>query len=154
MPLILAIVDAFDYYALVFVICELSQRISNEYEGIFKLADQFDWYLFSNGIKKMIPTTLIMLQRPVEIKCFGNFSSNRESFKRASTCVQYLCQLCCFILSYFCISGFSDNENQLFVCHATSKVWLMVQPFSLTWWKLCRTLKKHVITVLNQSNFQ
>lgn len=129
-PLTLAIVDAFDYYAVVFVICELSQRITNKYEEIFKLTDQLNWYLFSNGIKKMIPTTLIMLQQPVEIKCFGSFSSNRESFKWASTCVQYTHHLCCFILSFF--SLFLDNENQLFVCHATQKVWLMVQSFRLT----------------------
>lgn len=86
----MAIVDAIDYYALIFVVCEVSQRFSNEFEEIYKFTDQFDWYAFANEIKAMLPTLVMVLQRPVEIKCFGSFSSNRESFKEASVCVQFI----------------------------------------------------------------
>lgn len=100
-PLVLAIVDAFDYYAVMFVVCEVSQQFTNEFEGIYKVTDRFDWYAFGNEIKAMLPTLVIILQRPVGIKCFGSFSSNRESFKEASVCIQFIHELTLFILSIF-----------------------------------------------------
>lgn len=82
--LLLAIIDAFDAYASVFIACELSQRISNAFEDIHKHFDQFDWYLYPNEIQQMLPTILNMLQQPLELVCFGSFSSSRMSFQKAS----------------------------------------------------------------------
>lgn len=85
-PLVLAFVDTFNYYSIVFVVCEICQQMSNAFEEIHKRFAQFDWYSFPNEIKQMLPKILIMLQRPVEFKCFGSFSSSRKSFKKASAC--------------------------------------------------------------------
>ena len=67
---------------LAFLTCEFLQRISDAFEEIEDVTVQCDWYLFPDKIKRMLPTILINAQQPVEMKLFGNFSCNRDAFKK------------------------------------------------------------------------
>lgn len=50
------------------VSCELGQRISNVNEEIDDLIREFDWYLFSHEMQRLLPTILIvkLLEKPLE----------------------------------------------------------------------------------------
>lgn len=68
-------------FGSVFVICELGQRICDAYGEIDDLIEAFDWYLFSHEIQRLLPTILIVTQKPVVLKCFGSTSALRETFR-------------------------------------------------------------------------
>lgn len=67
--------------------CELGERLSNAMEEIKDSIGQFNWYLFPIEIRKVLPTILIGVQQPVEIRFFGSISCNRESFKKVSSSI-------------------------------------------------------------------
>lgn len=64
-----------------FIICELLQRVSNGFEDVEDMIEQFKWHSFSNKLKRMLPIILINVQQTVVVECFGNIACNREAFK-------------------------------------------------------------------------
>lgn len=82
----LALTLAYVTYAfgMIFLVCELCQRASDEFEEICDTIDQFHWYSFPEKIKHLLPTILIVAQEPVGIDCFGSMKCTRDSFKRVS----------------------------------------------------------------------
>lgn len=70
--------------ATVFVACELGQRISNASIEINDVFDQFNWYLFPVEIQRILPTAILYVQQPIEVKFFGSSSCSREQAKRVS----------------------------------------------------------------------
>ena len=82
MPLLLTIISGFFALALVFIACELGQRMSDEFEGIDFTIDQFDWYLFPIEIKRMLPTIIAVAEQPVSLECFGSITCVREVFRK------------------------------------------------------------------------
>lgn len=69
---------------LVFIACELGQRISGTFDGIDVTISQFDWYLFPIEMKRMLPMIITSVQRPVSLECFGEIVCTREVFKNVS----------------------------------------------------------------------
>lgn len=71
-------------YALgsIFFICEVGQRVSDAFEGIDDVVMDFEWNSFPHEIQKLLPTIMIMTQKPVVMECFGSTSALRESFKK------------------------------------------------------------------------
>lgn len=67
---------------VLFAPCELSGRISTEFEQINYHIDQFDWYLFSLDMKKMLIIIMANAQQPVDVGGFGSFPCNRETFEK------------------------------------------------------------------------
>ena len=67
---------------LVFVTCEIGQRVSNNCCGIEEEMVQLDWYLYPIKIQRMFIPMMIYVQKPVEIEFFGSFSCSREQFKQ------------------------------------------------------------------------
>lgn len=82
MELLLLGLDACDTFVLIFIACELSQRISNSFIEFSDLIDHFHWYRFPTKVKRMLPMAMIIVQRPVSIVCFGSFSCCREAFRK------------------------------------------------------------------------
>lgn len=68
--------------ATVFFACDLGQRVSDKWNEINSTIDQFDWYLFPNELKSILPTIIAIAQQPVELECFASFSLTREVFKK------------------------------------------------------------------------
>lgn len=71
-------------FSVMFICCELAQRISVAFDECSEMVDQLDWYLFPAKIQRMLPTILNFTQQPIEIKCFGSTACDRETFKSVS----------------------------------------------------------------------
>lgn len=66
---------------LVFIACELGQRITDAFDGIDCTIDQLDWYLFPIEIKRVLPIIIVSAQQPVSVGCFGSIICIRVVFK-------------------------------------------------------------------------
>lgn len=81
LPLFQLIIMGFISLALVFIACELGQRIADVFSEIGFRIDQSNWYLFSIEIKQMLPMIIANAQQPVTLECFGSISCIRDVFK-------------------------------------------------------------------------
>lgn len=82
MVIVVPLFEFFSTLVLLFTSCELPGRVSTEFQNISDLINEFEWYLFSLEMKKMLPIIMANAQEPVDFKCFGNFACNRETFKK------------------------------------------------------------------------
>lgn len=62
--------DVCNTFVVVFITCELGQRLANAFSEINELIEEFQWYRFS-----------ILSQKPVSLGCFGSFLCGREAYK-------------------------------------------------------------------------
>lgn len=77
--------DASFAFATVFMICELGQRMIDAFDNnVYFEMSRFDWYLFPIEIKRILPTIILMAQKPVSLECFGGILCTREVFKSVS----------------------------------------------------------------------
>lgn len=72
-------------FAFVFVICEFGQKLSDGFNEVDDEIGQFDWYLCSMEIQKLLPILIIVTQKPISLKVFGSISCDRENFKKVGT---------------------------------------------------------------------
>lgn len=68
--------------SILFLACELSQRLGNAFTEIDRMIEQFDWYLFPLNIRRMLPIIIAVAQEPVNLECFGSISCNRAVFQK------------------------------------------------------------------------
>lgn len=68
-------------FGVLFVSCELGQRITVAFDECSVMIDQFDWYLFPVEIQRMLLIVINFAQQPIVIKCFGSAACDRETFK-------------------------------------------------------------------------
>lgn len=80
----------FQVFGRLFVACELGQQISNTFSQIDDIFDQFNWYLFPSEVQRILPTAILYVQQPIEVRFFGSFSSDRDQFKRVSITISVL----------------------------------------------------------------
>lgn len=71
-------------FSLVYISCELCQRMGNAFSKISNIIEQFEWYSFSFEMQKRLPIIIMNAQKTVTIKCFGSIASDRETFKKVS----------------------------------------------------------------------
>lgn len=70
-------------FGLVFFSCELGQRFSNSFDLISDIMiGKLSWYLLPVESQRLLLFTIMNVQRPVVIKCFGNILCGREQFKK------------------------------------------------------------------------
>lgn len=67
---------------IVFVECELGQRMSNEFGGIGFTIDKLDWYLFPIDVQRMLCVIIANAQQTISLECFGSMTCTRELFKQ------------------------------------------------------------------------
>lgn len=86
-PLLLLVAIFYSLYAfgIIFVTCELGQRLSDAFEEINDEIESFEWYQFSYEIQQMLPIILIVSQQPVDLECFGSITGCRMTFQKVST---------------------------------------------------------------------
>lgn len=76
---------SFESIGAIFVICEFGQRISNACGDKIKYVfDRYIWYLFPIEVQRILPTAILYVQEPIELKFFGSSSLNREQLKFVS----------------------------------------------------------------------
>lgn len=70
---------------LLFISCELGQRVSNEFDEIDDGVSALNWYRFPKNIWRVIPLIMTDTQQAVRINCFGkNITCTREIFQKVS----------------------------------------------------------------------
>lgn len=69
---------------IVLLKCELGQRGSDAFIKINDAIEQFDWYLYPEDVKRMLPIVMMMTQQPVAFNYFGSFMCCRDTFKKVS----------------------------------------------------------------------
>lgn len=74
-------IEVFYAFGVMFMTCELGQRINIAFVECGEMVEQFDWYLFPAEIQRMQPMILNITQQPFELKCFGSTACDRDTFK-------------------------------------------------------------------------
>lgn len=69
---------------IVFISCELAERVTNVFDEIMDVIGQFNWYLFPIELKQLLPTAISNAHREIGIECFGSVLCNRKTFKIVS----------------------------------------------------------------------
>lgn len=80
--ILMTIFEAFYAVCIVFVTCERGEQFTITYGELENVIKEFDWYLFSIEIQRLLPIILLGAQQPIELQCFGSLSTSRESFKK------------------------------------------------------------------------
>lgn len=76
------IFSAFWSFALLFMICEFGQMLTDHFDELNEAVDECDWFLFPREIQKILPIIIHNAQRSVVLQTFENTSCSRESFNR------------------------------------------------------------------------
>lgn len=74
--------EIFYSFCVVFIMCELGERLIHSYSEIDDTIIQLDWYLFSFDIQKILPIIFMNSQKPVPILIFGSTQTKRETFQK------------------------------------------------------------------------
>lgn len=82
-PLILlvSIINSCWAFSAAFFVCELSERMSDSFVRVGDMVDQFDWYRFTDDMQRMLLIIFMQVHDPIDIKCFGNITCSRETYK-------------------------------------------------------------------------
>lgn len=78
-------------FAVIFVGCELGQRINIAFAECADKVVLFDWYLFPVKFQRMLPLIINFTQQPIDIKCFGSLACDRDTLKKVRTKMENSC---------------------------------------------------------------
>lgn len=86
MVLLMTILQAFYALCIVFIACELCERLTIAYAELEYKIEQFEWYAFPIKAQRLLPILMLNAQQPITLQCFGGISTNREAFKKVHLC--------------------------------------------------------------------
>lgn len=75
-------------FGLIFFFCYFGQSMTTQFEGLCNQIYQCDWYLFPTEAQQMLPIIMIVFQKSVALRGFGNVYYTRESFKNVKLKIQ------------------------------------------------------------------
>lgn len=125
-----AVLYALIAFGVIIVACDVGQRISNAFEQIADVTNQYRWYLFPKQVKQMFPMILMNLQMPVELPIFGNFCCDRKAFKKVSKeCykMNFLWALICVLIDDS--DDNSGNQDWILIFYGVAQIWLSFHEF-------------------------
>lgn len=73
-------------FGVLFVACEIGQRINLAFDDCPEMVNQCEWYSFPAEVQRIVPLILNFTQQPFVVKCFGSKACDRETFKCVSLC--------------------------------------------------------------------
>lgn len=82
-------IEACAAFLTLWIVCELGQRVTDIFASINGKFEEFAWYSYPKAMQRMLPTILITVQKPVDIKCFGSFAANREGYRKVRIIPDY-----------------------------------------------------------------
>lgn len=71
-------------FVLIFIYCELGQRVNEAFNRPYDAICQHESYLYSIEIQRMLPVIILIAQQPIDLRGYGNFSCTRDRFKSVS----------------------------------------------------------------------
>lgn len=75
---------------MVFIACELGQRLSNSFTNVENDLNQVDWYLLPVDQQRIWQMLITYAQEPIAVKFFGSVSCSRLQFRKVSNCKRIL----------------------------------------------------------------
>lgn len=69
-------------FILIFIICELSERLTTRFNEIHNEILQCDWYIFPHDVQRILPIIMSGTQNPFLFTGIGNIVYTRDAFKR------------------------------------------------------------------------
>lgn len=72
-------------FGIVFIACELVQRMTDAFAEINDAIGKLQWYLFPDEFQNMLPFNIQFAERPVDIEFFGSISCSRDVFKKVGS---------------------------------------------------------------------
>lgn len=79
-----SITKIFDEFVLIFLLCELGETVTSQFELLNDELYQCDWYLFPVRMQQMFVTFMKCTQQTVLIRGYGNTLTQctRETYKK------------------------------------------------------------------------
>lgn len=81
MMLIVMVIEVFYSFVVIFITCEMGERLKSKYEDIEHMIGQLDWYLVPAEVQRILPTIIINAQKSVTFEIFASTDTSRESFQ-------------------------------------------------------------------------
>lgn len=82
--LLLAILCAAFALGALLLVCDLIERMSYAFTSIGDMVDQYKWYSFTREMQQILLIIFTHVNEPVTVKCFGNITCSRATFKSVS----------------------------------------------------------------------
>lgn len=68
-------------YAVIFIFCELGERLTQEYDKLYDVICEFNWYAYPLKVQRILPIAFAGAQDQIILQGFGNCLCTREAFK-------------------------------------------------------------------------
>lgn len=68
-------------FGLVWIFCNLCEKLTTAFEEVCGAFDLLDWYFYPPKMTKILPVMIMNAQRRVVVECFGKISCSLETFK-------------------------------------------------------------------------
>lgn len=68
-------------FGIVFIACEIGQRINIAFDECSEMITQFNWYRCPVKIQRMLLVIIPFAEEPIDVDCFGSTTCNRGTFQ-------------------------------------------------------------------------
>lgn len=82
--MILLLYELFVSLTLVYLCSEFGEQVKSAFAEIEQAIYLCDWHLFANDIQKMLPTIIIVTQKPIVFHGIGIITATRQSFENVN----------------------------------------------------------------------
>lgn len=79
--LMMPVLAAFWFFCSVFIFCEFGENVCSEFDELKNAVCESDWYIFPIEVQRSLPFLLMVTQKQIVPRGFGNILCNRESFQ-------------------------------------------------------------------------
>lgn len=80
-PLAILMCEIFWSIAIVFSFCEFGERVSKGFEKSCDTIKQLDWYSYPYEMQRLLPMVMLIVNKPVSVRIYGNISGTRGTFR-------------------------------------------------------------------------
>lgn len=114
-------------FVQILMFCDLGENVTT---GFSTLGDSIyfcDWYNFPLEIQRTLPTLLMVAEKSVELRGFGNIPCTRKAFRKV--CFLFILKQCPTICGYFIkfiddFARFLGTQSRIFVFYGASDNWI------------------------------
>lgn len=68
-------------FVIIYGVYEFGEKLTGTFEEINDAYDRFAWNVFPYDVQTMIPTLIVVAQKPIELRVFGSISCGRITFR-------------------------------------------------------------------------
>lgn len=83
-------VFTFAAFFLIFLFCEIGERIDDESNIFYEQICSTEWYSFPKVIQKILPIIIAGIQEPLGLSGYGSIICTREAFKNVRHSISFI----------------------------------------------------------------